>query len=69
MDLFSYKLVDFGLAEKVNDLQSRYGVNRQPLTDSSGRLNKSLQSSIEASQGLAPKLPTESNFYSVSINY
>lgn len=47
---FSYTLVDFGLAEKANDLCSRYLVNRQPLADSSGRLNKNVQSGMESSQ-------------------
>ncbi|KAG8198752.1 hypothetical protein JTE90_023515 [Oedothorax gibbosus] len=48
--LKSYTLVDFGLAEKANDLCSRYLVNRQPLADSSGRLNKNVQSGLESSQ-------------------
>ncbi|GFY70504.1 cell division cycle 7-related protein kinase [Trichonephila inaurata madagascariensis] len=44
----SYTLVDFGLAEKANDLHCRYSVNRQPLSDSSGRLNKNIHAGAES---------------------
>ncbi|GBN48132.1 Cell division cycle 7-related protein kinase [Araneus ventricosus] len=56
--LKSYTLVDFGLAEKANDLHSRYAVNRQPLSDSSGRLNKDVHigaEEIQSFQTISPE--------------
>ncbi|GIY89423.1 cell division cycle 7-related protein kinase [Caerostris extrusa] len=51
----SYTLVDFGLAEKANDLHTRYTADRQPLSDSSGRLNKTETDNIQSFQ-----VPSES---------
>ncbi|XP_054712563.1 cell division cycle 7-related protein kinase-like [Uloborus diversus] len=46
----SYTLVDFGLAQRVSDLQSsKYSAARQPLSDSSGRLNKKIGSTSAVS--------------------
>ncbi|XP_042896789.1 cell division cycle 7-related protein kinase isoform X1 [Parasteatoda tepidariorum] len=45
----SYTLVDFGLSQKCSELHARYS-NRQPLSDSSGRLNKNIKKLAEDSE-------------------
>ncbi|XP_035233138.1 cell division cycle 7-related protein kinase-like, partial [Stegodyphus dumicola] len=45
----SYILVDFGLAERTDFFSSKHSETRQPLSDSTGRLNKSVQNMIENS--------------------